>query len=329
MKTCINARETTCFLERLVRNRITGVTLNGTGQLQIGIGKLFHISNLVFVEDKLDLEKDCVSEYTILINASFKLCASQAKDVVFISSPNDNAAQILSEIILGQHIDAITLAAQNAIEIRIKNYTLFIETVSGLTESWRIMQPYTEEIQLIGNSAAVYQLESLNKRWSPDFASSRDIWHRFPLDDGQTVANEPCRTEIISELVGSRITHGLKSSDMNFFDIGMTRSSHSDLGDHAIKYGLHITCGLTLKFEDGHDVVFWGDTPKTDFEKHFLPLMDQVVEAISIKEDHVLNIKLSQVDIEVKPADDNMESWRILFPNANIPHLVASNTWIK
>ena len=68
--------------------------------------------------------------------------------------------------------------------------------------------------------------------------------------------------------------------------------------------------------------------PGIKFEKSFLPLINQKISEISVQNNNILRIKLLNATIEVLPADDNMESWRILFSDASISQIVASNSWI-
>ena len=123
----------------------------------------------------------------------------------------------------------------------------------------------------------------------------------------------------------------MEHKDMNLFDFGF---NHLCTGKNNLQhisqssYALHVTCALSLHWNNSVKEKYYCDCDKVRFEKDIQNILNQKVEDISFGENNALILRFPNCSIVVVPADDGKESWRLFECVPDAAHLVVADTWI-
>lgn len=326
MDTIITAEYAAQYLQRIVGLRVCCVSVDQDRTISIGVGKQYELSNLV-INDNGSLQENIsrASEYVFLTKSKIQFWEDSVCQNLRICEIQSAQIAKIERIMQYRRLEKINVRADNVIELVSGCYKICIMTENKSTESWRVLQPGTDEDQLIGYVDKLIKYERKKRRWSTNHSAVRDQWHSIPLLSEDNACGIDAQS-ILNNLVGMEITYGLKSCDVNLLDIGFG----SLMGSYTTQneYALHVTCSSLLCSENGSTICLWGDTDSLFFEKHFSTFIGQRVEKITLLADNLLQIKLERYCILIIPADDGMESWRIFALKSNTPHLIAADRWI-
>ncbi len=323
MKT-VKVVEITEGLSQLVGMRVSGVKIDKEGFLTLGFGRLYKLSNIVMKENGIRIKNDCVSEYELKIQADIIIFSPELSHKKIYAASGFESIRNCKAWMMDSMIEKIEIMPGDAIQISTQTWAINILYNSDNTESWSLCQPGTEADQYIGYKTCHLKKFRLQKRWSYNHILNRDNWHSI-ISDGY---REKASLDLLYALKGAKITYGLKSADMNFFDIGFQQKYHSNQ-NASKKFVLHIMCSFSVLTIDNRKLTFFGDTRKETFEEFFTALIEDEIEDVCLKQENELCLKLAKHTIQIIPADDGAESWRLFDPISSNPHLVASNMWIN
>lgn len=322
MTTYITKEEAVSILNQMVALPISGIKHTQENTVVIGIGPVYAISNLILDEKgNFCTENSLVPKYELIINSDIHYSFREKHEDTLDKKIDNTRVSQIKQALCGQVLTGIVLLEDNIIELFIGPYKIRTVPEPSGRESWRISQPNTEEDQLVGYNDRLIKCVRQKKRWSKKYADVRDRWHTLPLDDGDC-SNCVDGSIMLQKLFGTKLTYGVKSADINLFDIGFQ--------DHinAREYALHIACSLTI-FRDSDDgITFWGDTSKETFDVYFTSLIGQEVKKVILLQENVLRIVMENQYLEITPADDGVESWRLFASNSDSCHLVAADKWM-
>ena len=141
--------------------------------------------------------------------------------------------------------------------------------------------------------------------------------------------------EFVQTLIGCPFIYAIKSPDTELYDFGfgelvdtLNRQGKSKkIGTHMV----HALCRFKVIWKDGSRRVdsYFEDTPYQVFcsdAKRFIGL--KVIQvALSDKND--LWLDLGDCWIVFATYENGEESWRFFTDNRNMPHIVASDAWLR
>lgn len=140
-------------------------------------------------------------------------------------------------------------------------------------------------------------------------------------------SNPSCTT--IESLVGQQFRYGLKSPDVDLYDLGFGRDvvfvNANGKRQEACQFTLHLVCGIFAYWKDGRKDEFYGNTPPLVFQKSIQGLIGEKVRRVALSDKNDLWLDLGQCNIVIVTLDSDDESWRLFTPGLDAPHLVASN----
>ena len=130
------------------------------------------------------------------------------------------------------------------------------------------------------------------------------------------------------KLVGCCFRYGLKSHNMDLYDLGFGEDVHflNCLGNTqtACKHTLHFTCGIKLFWKDGRINEFGPTTESPMFSVAVEPLIGTVVRRIALSDKNDLWIDLDSCKMVIVTYEDSHESWRYFSPGTGSSHLISS-----
>lgn len=132
----------------------------------------------------------------------------------------------------------------------------------------------------------------------------------------------------LSGLVGCCFRYGLKSHDMDLFDLGFGEDVCflNCLGNTqtACRYTIHLTRGIILYWKDGCINEFDSATEGHAFSVAVAPLIGAIVRRIALSEKNDLWIDIGLCNMVIVTHEDSYESWRFFSPGTSSPHLISS-----
>lgn len=326
----ISQYEANLFVQKLKGLCISQIYSDNLQQLNIGIGPLFVLSNLVAGQNGFCEDKRIVPQF--LLSAISLIRLNGTHDIVYKSNINNSI--ILSDIeniIKNRLISNVYLKEDNSLVIVLDNG---IDNLT-LSSEWNLSQPETEEELLKITRDSQLKIAHFRRRWSRNHARCRDKWHSIKAqgDDGNDEINRhDAYREHITTLEGTTLSYAAKSLDMNLFDIGFSRtdtpSNYSSSVISPQEFSLHIMCALSIVEHNNNRTTYYGDCEKGQFEGDILRFIGTKVLGASLGEDNSLIIFFNDCFFEIVPADDGEESWRLFETDKDCPHLVVADDWI-
>lgn len=184
----ISQYEVDLFVQKLNGLHITQIYSDNVQQLNIGMGSLFVLSNLVAGPNGFYEDKRIVPQFLLSATSSIRLQGTQ--NVVYKGNFSDlTILSGIENIILGKPITNAYLKEDNSLVIVLDN------GVDDLTISseWNLSQPGTEEDQLKVTSNSQVKMVRLHRRWSRNHAQCRDKWHSIKAQGDEDEENKTPR----------------------------------------------------------------------------------------------------------------------------------------
>ena len=137
---------------------------------------------------------------------------------------------------------------------------------------------------------------------------------------------------MIELLVGQQLRYGLKSPDMDLYDLGFGNEivfiNSNGEQQEAYQYTLHLVCGIFIYWKDGHKEEFYGDTSPQVFQQSIQQLIGEEVRRVALSDKNDLWLDFRRCHIVIVTYENNDESWRLFTPGVDSSHLVASDRWL-
>lgn len=150
--------------------------------------------------------------------------------------------------------------------------------------------------------------------------------------DHSTNNNFPVDIAKIYDLIGQPFCYGIKSPDMDLYDIGFgvlekvmdIRGRTREVCTHT----LHCTCGIKLIWAK-QSYLFDGESSFKTFSERISRFVGLKVLRIALSQKNDLWIDLGECKIVIVTNEDYEESWRYFNPCVQERHLVASSQSIS
>ena len=137
--------------------------------------------------------------------------------------------------------------------------------------------------------------------------------------------------ELINGLVGQPFGYGIKSPDMDLYDLGFGEWIEylTQLGklNTACTYAIHLTGGIKVWWKNGKKAVYYWDTPCEEFHKNARQMIGLHVKRVALSDKNDLWLDLGQCTMVIITREDADESWRLFAPGSDRLHLVVSDQW--
>lgn len=170
----ISQYEVTLFLQQLKDLCITQINMEHDEYIDIGIGKLFALSNFAEGPNGLYEKIEVVSDFLLSVKSAFLICNSTS--IPNKLGYNDTMLrQEAEEKLLGRKISNIYFEEDNSIRLLLDND----EVCMVILPEWSLSRPGTEEDQINITMASRVKKVRVRRRWSNNYAKFRDKWHTF------------------------------------------------------------------------------------------------------------------------------------------------------
>ena len=133
-------------------------------------------------------------------------------------------------------------------------------------------------------------------------------------------------------LKGKTLSYAIKSPDLTLYDLGFGDFVVVDtiLGPHNIcEYMLHISSAIRIYWKGGGTEEYWGDTACSEIVLLAKRLVDCPITRVTLSDKNDLWIDFGICRMVIITTEDAEESWRFFSADINLPHLIASDTWIS
>jgi len=134
---------------------------------------------------------------------------------------------------------------------------------------------------------------------------------------------------LLRYLIGQPLRYGLKSPDMDLYDLGFGGDVEFECIDGSIhtacKYTIHFTGGIILYWPNGHKKEYDGESSHTEFAQTITRLTELRVRRIALSDKNDLWLDLGKCRMVIVTVEDGDESWRFFTPGSNAPHLIATD----
>lgn len=134
----------------------------------------------------------------------------------------------------------------------------------------------------------------------------------------------------LSCIVGSPLQYGIKSSDLDLFQLGFGESISLEYWKNQSleinKYAIHFDSALYVYWENGKVDKLYSNVQEAEFNMVISKLVGKLVKRVALSTKNDLWIDLDDCKIVVVTRDDEEESWRFFLPRTHYPHLIATST---
>lgn len=138
--------------------------------------------------------------------------------------------------------------------------------------------------------------------------------------------------EFLYTLVGQPLCYGIKSPDMDLYDLGFG-SGIVDVSSYGEEtedwtYILHVTCRFKVIWRNGERRIdkFNEDTPCEKFHSEVKRLIGLKVKRVGLSSKNDLYLDFGDYWVVFVTFEDEEESWRFFTSVPNGPHLIASSS---
>ena len=138
----------------------------------------------------------------------------------------------------------------------------------------------------------------------------------------------------LQTLVGLPLCYGLKSPDMDLYDLGF-----GNMGDVMNPCGerkgvcthiLHVICRFKVIWKNGEHRIdkYNEDTPCEKFHSEVKRLIGLKVRRVALSDKNDLWLDFGDCWVAFATFENGEESWRLFTSDIGVPHLVASDSWL-
>lgn len=138
--------------------------------------------------------------------------------------------------------------------------------------------------------------------------------------------------EFLQTLVGQPLCYGIKSPDMDLYDLGFG-SGVVDITSYGEEkedwtYILHVTCRFKVIWRNGERRIdkYYEDTPCEKFHSEIKRLIGLKVKRVALSSKNDLYLDFGDYWIVFVTFEDGEESWRFFTSIPNSPHLIATDS---
>ena len=138
--------------------------------------------------------------------------------------------------------------------------------------------------------------------------------------------------DFLQTFVDLTLCYGIKSPDTELYDFCFSEAFRgTNLCDNkSCTHILHALCRFKVIWRNGESRVdkYYEDTPYKKFCSEVKCLLGRKVRRITLSGKNDLWIDFGDFWIVFVTFEDGEESWRLFTTNDELPHLVASNSWL-
>lgn len=140
--------------------------------------------------------------------------------------------------------------------------------------------------------------------------------------------------DYLQALVGQSLSYAIKSFDTELYDFGFYNAeqpSQSPIDVSQVEYVLHVICRVKVIWnKDEHRVQeYYEDTPYAKFHSEINQLIGLEVKRVALSDKNDLWLDFGDCWVAFATHENSEESWRFFKTNAEYPHLVASDSWLR
>ena len=141
--------------------------------------------------------------------------------------------------------------------------------------------------------------------------------------------------EFLQTLIDQQLCYGLKSQDLDLYDFGfgnMVGDVNSyERYQEGCTHIIHAICRFKVIWKNGEHRVdrYQENTSSEKFCTEIKRLIGLKVIRIALSDKNDLWLDLGDYWVVFATYENNEESWRFFALNQDIPHLVASNSWLN
>lgn len=140
--------------------------------------------------------------------------------------------------------------------------------------------------------------------------------------------------EFLRVLVDQPLCYGIKSPDTDLYDFGFGNMDNSMTpyggGKKVGTLSLHVTCRFKVIWKIGECRVdkYYEDTPCEQFHSEVKRLVGLKVRRVALSDKNDLWLDFGDYWIVFATFESGEESWRFFTSDVDVPHLVASDSWL-
>lgn len=138
---------------------------------------------------------------------------------------------------------------------------------------------------------------------------------------------------VLNNLVGQPLRYGIKSPDMDLYDLGFGDDVKYVCWDgepnEACTYAIHLTSEIHVDWKNGNVVEYCYDTPCEEFDADIRQMIDLRVRRVALSDKNDLWLDLGRCYMIIVTHENGEESWRFFLPGSGELHLVASDLWLR
>lgn len=140
--------------------------------------------------------------------------------------------------------------------------------------------------------------------------------------------------EFLRTLVDLPLCYGLKSPDTDLYDFGFGNMVNVmnpfGGGKEACTHILHVTCRFKVIWKNGERRVdkYYEDTSCEKFHSEVKRLIGLKVRRVALSDKNDLWLDFGDYWVVFATFENGEESWRFFTSDIDVPHLVASDSWI-
>ena len=129
-------------------------------------------------------------------------------------------------------------------------------------------------------------------------------------------------SDYLQHLINQPLQYGLKSPDMDLFDIGFGEYININ---NVCKYAIHFTYGIKLYWKNGKKEEFDSMASHIQFNSSIKALVGAKVKRIALSEKNDLWLDMGECHMVIVTEDSAEESWRFFWPSCDRPHLIGTS----
>lgn len=140
--------------------------------------------------------------------------------------------------------------------------------------------------------------------------------------------------KFLNSLNGMPLLYALKSPDTELYDFGfgelVETVNRCGRQKKIATYTLHVLCRFKVIARGPEHKVdkYYEDTPSEMFHSEINRLLGLKVRRVALSDKNDLWLDFGDYWIVFVTFEDGEESWRLFTINDDLPHLVASNSWL-
>lgn len=148
------------------------------------------------------------------------------------------------------------------------------------------------------------------------------------------IAIRQAAIDFLHSLVGQPLLYAIKSPDTDLYDFGFGKLDGL-LNRHGKQkkictHILHATCRFKVMWKNREQRVdkYYEDTSCEKFHADIQPLFGMKVKRVALSDKNDLWLDLGDYWIVFATFENGEESWRFFTNDIDVPHLVASDSWL-